>query len=333
MSNHIISPIDGNSYSTRNGHFTRHLRSNGLTYREYYEKYVTGVEENCPYCSAPKTFYQHTRSYANTCGSDACYGKLIKDIRSNFSDEKNAKINEKRSNTNLIRYGVKQNTSNPEIKARIKATRQQTMDDGRTKEEHIQENARLGKLKKYGDINYNNRQKIRKTKAAQSDEVKREISEKRRKTNKERFGVECVLLLSTSKIAAANAKIKEFVLPSGRIVRVQGNEPLAIAKLLESYDEDSIWISDARNISTCNMPIINWIDNQRKHVRYYPDIYIPKENRIIEVKSRWWYDGNGAEKYKSRLENNQRKKQACISKGYHFEFWIYETDGRLTILK
>lgn len=333
MPKYITSPLDNKSYCVINGQFTRHLQQNGMTYRAYYEQYVTNKEENCPFCSSQKTFYQHNHSYAKTCGSNECYGQLIKEIKAQFSNEKNAQINQKRAKTNRIKYGTEQNTANPEIKAKVKATRPAIMPDGRTKEEHIQERARLGKLRKYGDINYNNRQKIKETKSKQSDEVKKRIAEKRRYTNLKRFGVECVLLLSTSKTAASNAKIKDFVLPSGKVIGVQGYEPRALSTLLESYNEESIQISDARNISKCGMPIIKWIDTQRKHRLYYPDIYISKEKKIIEVKSRWWYDGNGSEKYKSRLENNQRKKQACIYNGYDHEFWIYEIDGRLTIIK
>jgi hypothetical protein len=335
MANYTTSLLDNTLYCVTNGQFTRHLRSNGLTYREYYEKYVTSVEETCPYCSSPKTFYQRNHSYAKTCGSDACYGLLIKDIKAGFSDEKNAKINEKRAKTNLVKYGVKQNTANLEIKAKAQATRQQIMDDGRTKEEHIQEKARLGKLKKYGDINYNNRQKIRETKSNQSDEARKRIAEKRRNTNLERFGVACVFQLAenTRRVAKGNSSIKPYVLPSRRIIGIRGVENKALDALLEIYVESELRISNNYDLVNCRVPTFRYINVNHHAMIYYPDIYIPKENKIIEVKSRWWYDGNGSEKYKSRLENNQRKKQACISFGYEFEFWIYEINGRLTIIK
>ena len=61
--------------------------------------------------------------------------------------------------------------------------------------------------------------------------------------------------------------------------------------------------------------------NRRDNL-YYPDIFIPAEQRIIEVKSRWWFDSNGGDKYATRLENNMRKRQAALDAGYKFEFWI-----------
>ena len=48
--------------------------------------------------------------------------------------------------------------------------------------------------------------------------------------------------------------------------------------------------------------------------RYYPDIYIPSQNKIIEVKSPYTYH--------KQLEQNICKKEQVIKDGYIFEFWI-----------
>jgi hypothetical protein len=55
--------------------------------------------------------------------------------------------------------------------------------------------------------------------------------------------------------------------------------------------------------------------------------------KIIEVKSRWWWDGNGSEKYKSRLKNNLKKRQAVLDKGYIYELWLFENKNNYKILK
>jgi hypothetical protein len=68
-------------------------------------------------------------------------------------------------------------------------------------------------------------------------------------------------------------------------------------------------------------------------MKYYPDIYIPKENKIIEVKGRWWWDGNGIEKYKSRLVNNLKKRSAVLDTGYNYEVWLFEDRKNYRILK
>ena len=65
---------------------------------------------------------------------------------------------------------------------------------------------------------------------------------------------------------------------------------------------------------------------------YYPDIYIPKENKIVEVKSRWWWDGNGDEKHKSRLINNLKKRQSVLAKGFMYELWLFEDSKNYRIL-
>ena len=48
----------------------------------------------------------------------------------------------------------------------------------------------------------------------------------------------------------------------------------------------------------------------------YIYIYIKSINKIIEVKSIWIYN--------LHKEKNILKSQACINKGYDFEFWIFD---------
>lgn len=59
---------------------------------------------------------------------------------------------------------------------------------------------------------------------------------------------------------------------------IKGYEHLALDELVKIYNEDDI-LTD-RN----DMPKIMYNFND-KTLRYYPDIYIKSENKIIEVKS------------------------------------------------
>ncbi len=69
------------------------------------------------------------------------------------------------------------------------------------------------------------------------------------------------------------------------------------------------------------MPEI-WYISKGSNRRYFSDIYIPKENLIIEVKSQWTYDGiSGA------LEINLLKKQACIDAGFKYLLMLYNSTG------
>jgi hypothetical protein len=47
-----------------------------------------------------------------------------------------------------------------------------------------------------------------------------------------------------------------------------------------------------------------------------PYSFIPKWNKIIELKSDWTYEIN--------KEINTLKVKACLTLGYDFEFWIYK---------
>ena len=54
--------------------------------------------------------------------------------------------------------------------------------------------------------------------------------------------------------------------------------------------------------------------DNRKH-RYIPDIWIPKDNLIIEVKSIYTYN-----KY---IEKNNLKKDAVLSNGFNYQIKVY----------
>jgi len=78
-------------------------------------------------------------------------------------------------------------------------------------------------------------------------------------------------------------------------------------------------------IGVKNVPEIWYIDENNIKHRYYADIYIPSQNKCIEVKSTYTYKIN---------ENvNLLKKEATIKAGYNFEFWIYDKKGNKTCYK
>jgi len=63
-----------------------------------------------------------------------------------------------------------------------------------------------------------------------------------------------------------------------------------------------------------NVPEIWYNDNNKKR-RHYVDIFIPSQNRCIEIKSTWT-----AEKKK---DNIYLKQNAGKELGYSYEIWIY----------
>jgi hypothetical protein len=107
-------------------------------------------------------------------------------------------------------------------------------------------------------------------------------------------------------------KLKDYVLPSGKIIKLQGYEPEALSILLSIYEELDILFDN-------NIPDIWYINPiSNKHCRYYPDFYIRTTNTIIEIKSRYTYE--------SDLDKNLAKKKTVLELGYGFNFWIKEND-------
>lgn len=104
---------------------------------------------------------------------------------------------------------------------------------------------------------------------------------------------------------------KSYVFPSGKTVYVHGNEDKAIDNLLSEYKESEIIAGSDLSLA------ISYIKSNGKNGRYYPEIFIPTYNLIIEVKSQWTYNGRP-----EWLESNLLKQKACLDAGYNFKFMI-----------
>ncbi len=74
-----------------------------------------------------------------------------------------------------------------------------------------------------------------------------------------------------------------------------------------------------------NVPEVLWVDGDGNEHRYYVDIYISKENRMIEVKSDYRYEQD-----KDRFEFIWR---TCIEQGYKYEIWIFDKHHELVDIK
>jgi hypothetical protein len=163
-----------------------------------------------------------------------------------------------------------------------------------------------------------------------------EIREKAIQTNIERYGVEHVFQSQTfkdkcivtsllkygtphpmqnkevmTKNTASQYKKKSYILPSYKEIYIQGYEHFALDDLLQEYtEEDIIMGSD-------NVPEI-WYTTDKPR-RHYVDIYIPKENLCIEIKSEWTL--------KSKKDNIMVKQEAAKEQGYRYEIWVYGSNG------
>jgi len=92
-------------------------------------------------------------------------------------------------------------------------------------------------------------------------------------------------------------KSKDYVLPSGKTVKLLGYEPHVLDYLLTKFNESDIIIgySAYRKIKC------NYIQTGKTH-RYIPDFYIESKNLVIEVKSNYTYNFADPNKRKSVQE-------------------------------
>ena len=103
---------------------------------------------------------------------------------------------------------------------------------------------------------------------------------------------------------------KDYMLPQGDIVRIQGYENLALDELFQLYEQEDVVIGRGK------VPTIVYYIDDVKHV-YFPDMYIKSENKIIEVKSEWTL---------TLIKGNvEEKAQATVKAGYKYEIWVYNT--------
>jgi hypothetical protein len=110
---------------------------------------------------------------------------------------------------------------------------------------------------------------------------------------------------------------KEYSFPSGNKIFCQGYEPFALDKLIK---DDNINETDI--VTGCkNVPTIWYNDDEGKKHRHYVDIFIPSQNRCIEVKSTWTA--------KKNKDNIFLKQISGKELGYEYEIWIYNNKKEL----
>ncbi len=134
------------------------------------------------------------------------------------------------------------------------------------------------------------------------------IKKKRTQTCLAKYGVKHT---SHASIPYKPFKFKVFTFPCGKEVHVQGYEPFALNDLVkDGYT--------AEDILTCRseVPTIWYTTPDTKKHRYFVDIYIPKENKMIEIKSNYTYN--------LHQDKIMLKAEECVRQGYNYEIWIYD---------
>ena len=237
----------------------------------------------------------------------------------------NPEIKEKIKTTNLERYGVVCTAQHPETKEKMKATNLERYGFECTMQNpDIREKAKATNLERYGfECSMQNPDIREKAKATNLERYgfecvmqNPEIKEKAKATNLERYGFEYSCQNAEVQEKIFKYRMKKYRLPSGKEILIQGYENYALDILLSKYDEDEILTQKT------DMPVIKYYLG-KKTKRYFPDIYIPHENKIIEVKSIWTYRRN--------LVKNNIKALSTRSLGFEYETWVFNEKGQIIL--
>lgn len=99
---------------------------------------------------------------------------------------------------------------------------------------------------------------------------------------------------------------------------VQGYEHVGLQYLEDQeYEEEDIITERSK------VPEIWYLDGG-KYRRYFVDVYIPSQNTMIEIKSKWTLTKN--------LRKVLQKKKACEYAGYKYEIWVCSDKKILYVL-
>ena len=215
----------------------------------------------------------------------------------------NAEVMDNMRQTNVERYGVPYVTQNAEIRERVHQTHQERFGSHSSQNADVVAKMHKTNVERYG---------------APVVLQNAEVREKARQTTIERFGVPNALQNAEvfSKHRSSCYSSKDYTFPSGRVVTLMGYEGLAIDRLLaEGIAEADIEV-DARK-----MPTYNYVGVNAAVHRYFPDIWIAKDNLIVEVKSKYTYE--------IARDVTELKRQAVEAAGQRYRLMIMDGKGNL----
>jgi hypothetical protein len=180
-------------------------------------------------------------------------------------------------------------------------------------------------IEKYGQLNYRSSPVFKELvkKGIQNKHGVEHISkvesviENKKINNIKKYGVASTSQVPeiANKITKNGFKLKEFIFPSGKIEKVQGYEPFALRDLIE---KENICENDI--ITGCkNVPTIWYNDINQVKRRHFVDIFIPSQNKCIEIKS----------SFTVKKDNVFEKQKTAKNLGYLYEIWVYNEKGEI----
>ena len=223
----------------------------------------------------------------------------------NFGCESCAKLLkfEKIKKTMVKKYGIEYASQSQIFKDKIKATNLKTYGfEYGFQSEEVKDKRKVTNLEKYGFENPLQRE---------------EIKEKYRQTNLKKYGVEYPVQCQEiyEKQDKNSYYLKDYKMPSGIIIKIQGYEHYALNELLQ---KENI-IENEIKTGSKNVPTIWYNDISGKKHRHFVDIYIPSKNKCIEIKSTWTF--------KKQKDIVFLKQMAAKELGFLYEIWVYDNKG------
>lgn len=287
----------------------------------------------CRHCNEKINFFTFARPY-----NEFCDRKCSQQYQSENKEETNIK----RKNTMLERYGVESPMQHQEFKDRYsinsmlnhgvdwvskdpvviqKIKNTWAKSDKDIIKDNINKNRNITIKNKYGnhittpfmvpEIQERVKKIMIEKYGVEYGFQSKEIIDKCKKTNLDRYGYENAMQNDDiqKKHFLSSVSLKEYELPSGKVIKIQGYGNLALDELLVTHNEDNLSIE-------FDCPKIKYQSNDGGIHYYRPDIYIKTDNMIIEVKSLWFFNID--------IEKNIDKYLAAMDQGYNMEFWIYD---------
>jgi len=298
--------------------------------------------DKCPICDKP-LFYREKPNpgYLKTCGGKDCknaqnYAATQKSIKEKYGVENISQTSQWRDKvkaTNMERRGVEWNTQT-DVFIKLRQDSWQ-----KNKKSQLEKRCKTN-LEKY-EVEYATQSSEVKSKVKKSMKTSYEFNvvrmENAKNTNRERYGADWFMLTDlfekkkkkslfekygvyhnshnakTLDKRWASSKNHDYVFPSGRIVKVQGYEPYCLDELLkQGHTEEDLVVGNVEIEKRLGK--ITYIGSDNKKHRYYPDVYVISENKVIEVKSEYTL---------SKDAEINKKRQAVINLGFNYSLKIY----------
>jgi len=275
----------------------------------------TGIRPACTVCGSYTYFNRNRWEFGETCSPKCAANNQRRNeqIKHTLMEKygvdnvfKSDVFKENLKKHNLKRYGTEHYFQSEDCRKKKEIVFQEKYGvKSYTQADEFQDKRKKTSLKKYGVSNY--------TQTA-------EFQEKYKKTSLKKYGVDHPMksLEVFEKQQKNSYYYKDYILPSGKVTRVQGYEDKALNELLLTYREEDLLISN-HDIFT-KFGSFEYEYEGKTH-RYFPDIFLIPENLFIEVKSTRTFSVN--------REKNLCKKDSILAKGLDFAFWIYGKKGKI----